>query len=155
MTFPGTFLPAGAVVVDAPRGVVPLRCMPVFMPREARREAEPTSTVKMALRAEALGVHSHGTSGYVVSTYGPIVDYRADVVVVSFVAPFTLFLRPLVLSSRRVEVEVGEEAVMTCDGREGGVGRRFVVERGKRRLRLAVFGEFNFLNRVMERLRSL
>ena len=115
-----------------------------------------TEEGEIAGRADGVIVSTpHGTSGYVVSTYGPIVDYRADVVVISFIAPFTLFLRPLVLSSRRIEVETGEEAVMACDGKESGVGRRFVVERGKRRLRLAVFGEFNFLNRVMARLRSL
>ncbi|MEM1597171.1 MAG: NAD(+)/NADH kinase [Pyrobaculum sp.] len=97
----------------------------------------------------------HGTSGYVVSTFGPIVDYRADVVVVSFIAPYTLFLRPLVLSSKYVEVETSEEAVALCDGRDGEEGRRFVIRRGDKTLRLAVFGEFNFLHRVMERLRSL
>ena len=110
----------------------------------------------MVGRADGVIVSTpHGTSGYVVSTFGPIVDYRADVVVVSFIAPYTLFLRPLVLSSKYVEVETSEEAVALCDGRDGEEGRRFVIRRGDKTLRLAVFGEFNFLHRVMERLRSL
>ncbi|MEZ0319828.1 MAG: NAD(+)/NADH kinase [Pyrobaculum sp.] len=97
----------------------------------------------------------HGTSGYVASTFGPVVDYRLDAVVVSFIAPYTLFLRPLVLSSKYVEVEAAEDAVALCDGRGGEEGRRFVIGRGDKTLKLAVFGEFNFLSRVMERLRSL
>jgi Predicted sugar kinase len=97
----------------------------------------------------------HGSSGYVVSTFGPVVDYRAEALVISFIAPYTLFLRPLVLVSNQVTVETGEEAVLVCDGRETRHGKRFVVKRGGKRLRLAVFGEFQFLNRVMERLRSL
>ncbi|WP_187146723.1 NAD(+)/NADH kinase [Pyrobaculum neutrophilum] len=97
----------------------------------------------------------HGASGYVVSTFGPVVDFRAEVVVISFIAPFTLYLRPLVLSAGRVLVETSEDAVLVCDGRESRPGRRFEIRRGDRRLRLAVFGEFRFLNRVLERLRSI
>jgi NAD+ kinase len=97
----------------------------------------------------------HGTSGYVVSTFGPVVDYRADVIVVSFVAPYTLYLRPMVLATDKIIVETAEEGVLICDGREARVGRVFEVARGRKRLRLAVFGDFQFLNRVAERLRSL
>jgi NAD+ kinase len=97
----------------------------------------------------------HGSSGYVVSTFGPVVDYRADAVVVSFIAPYTLFLRPLVLMSSQVVVETGEDALLVCDGREKRQGRSFLVRKGEKRLKLAVFDEFQFLSRVMERLRSL
>jgi NAD+ kinase len=97
----------------------------------------------------------HGSSGYVVSTFGPVVDYRADAVVVSFIAPYTLFLRPLVLMSNQVVVETGEDAVLVCDGRETRQGRSFLVRKGEKRLKLAVFGEFQFLRRVMGRLQSL
>ncbi len=97
----------------------------------------------------------HGSSGYVVSTFGPVVDYRAEVLVISFIAPYTLFLRPLVLMSSQVTVETAEDAVLVCDGRETRHGKRFLVKRGEKRLKLAVFGEFRFLQRVMERLRSL
>ncbi len=97
----------------------------------------------------------HGSSGYVVSTFGPVVDYRAEVLVISFIAPYTLFLRPLVLVSSQVTVETAEDAVLVCDGRETRQGRSFLVKRGEKRLKLAVFGEFRFLHRVMERLRSL
>jgi NAD+ kinase len=90
-----------------------------------------------------------------VSTFGPVVDYRADAVVVSFIAPYTLFLRPLVLMSSQVVVETGEDAVLVCDGRETRQGRDFLVRKGEKRLKLAVFDEFQFLSRVMERLRSL
>lgn len=97
----------------------------------------------------------HGSSGYVVSTFGPVVDYRAEAVVISFIAPYTLFLRPIVLVSSQVVVETAEDAVLVCDGRETRRGRSFLVRRGGRKLKLAVFGEFQFLHRVMERLRSL
>ena len=97
----------------------------------------------------------HGSSGYVVSTFGPVVDYRAETVVISFIAPYTLFLRPIVLVSSQVAVETAEDAVLVCDGRETRQGRSFLVRRGGRKLKLAVFGEFQFLHRVMERLRSL
>jgi NAD+ kinase len=97
----------------------------------------------------------HGSSGYVVSTFGPVVDYRAEAVVISFIAPYTLFLRPIVLVSSQVAVETAEDAVLVCDGRETRRGRSFLVRRGGRKLKLAVFGEFQFLHRVMERLRSL
>jgi len=97
----------------------------------------------------------HGSSGYVVSTFGPVVDYRAEAVVISFIAPYTLFLRPIVLVSSQVAVETAEDAVLVCDGRETRQGRSFLVKRGGRKLKLAVFGEFQFLHRVMERLRSL
>ncbi|AFA40609.1 putative sugar kinase [Pyrobaculum oguniense TE7] len=107
-------------------------------------------------RADGIIVSTpHGTSGYVVSTFGPVVDYRADVIVVSFVAPYTLYLRPLVLASRSVEIETNEEAVLVCDGRAASTGRYFKIYKGQRRLRLAMFGEFQFLDRVAERLRSL
>jgi NAD+ kinase len=97
----------------------------------------------------------HGSSGYVVSTFGPVVDYRAEAVVISFIAPYTLFLRPIVLVSSQVAVDTAEDAVLVCDGRETRQGRSFLVRRGGRKLKLAVFGEFQFLHRVMERLRSL
>ena len=97
----------------------------------------------------------HGSSGYVVSTFGPVVDYRAEAVVISFIAPYTLYLRPIVLVSSQVVVETAEDAVLVCDGRETRQGRSFLVRRGGRKLKLAVFGEFQFLHRVMERLRSL
>jgi len=97
----------------------------------------------------------HGSSGYVVSTFGPVVDYRAEAIVISFIAPYTLFLRPLVLVTSQVAVETAEDAVLVCDGRETRQGRSFLVRRGGKRLKLAVFGEFQFLHRVMERLRSL
>jgi NAD+ kinase len=97
----------------------------------------------------------HGSSGYVVSTFGPVVDYRAEAVVISFIAPYTLFLRPIVLVSSQVAVETAEDALLVCDGRETRRGRSFLVRRGGRKLKLAVFGEFQFLHRVMERLRSL
>ncbi|MCY0891478.1 MULTISPECIES: NAD(+)/NADH kinase [Pyrobaculum] len=107
-------------------------------------------------RADGIIVSTpHGTSGYVVSTFGPVVDYRADVIVVSFVAPYTLYLRPLVLASKSVEIEINEETVLVCDGRAASTGRYFKISKGQRRLRLAVFGEFQFLDRVAERLRSL
>ncbi|MFN7105869.1 MAG: NAD(+)/NADH kinase [Pyrobaculum sp.] len=97
----------------------------------------------------------HGTSGYIASTFGPIVDYRSPVLVISFVAPYTLFLRPLVTTAGRIDVETREEAVLVCDGRGMAVGRNFVVRLGEKKLRLAIFDNFNFLNRVRERLRSL
>lgn len=107
-------------------------------------------------RADGIIVSTpHGASGYVVSTFGPVVDYRADVIVVSFVAPYTLYLRPMVLTSKRVVIETREDAVLVCDGREARMGRVFEVAKGQRRLKLAIFGDFQFIQRVAERLRSL
>lgn len=107
-------------------------------------------------RADGIIVSTpHGASGYVVSTFGPVVDYRANVMVISFIAPFTLYLRPLVVSADSLTIETAEEAVLVCDGRERRRGKSFEIRRGKKKLKLAVFGEFRFLNRVVERLRSL
>ncbi len=96
-----------------------------------------------------------GTTGYVISTFGPVVDYKSPVVVISFIAPYTSFLRPFVLSTTRVLVETREDSVLVCDGRINSISREFEIRRGDRRLKLAVVGEFNFLNRVFERLRSV
>lgn len=114
-----------------------------------------TDEGEMAGRADGVIVSTpQGTTGYVASTFGPVVDYRSDVVVVSFIAPYTSFLRPLVLTAGRVSIQTVEDAVLVCDGKVTSTGRYFEVKKGGRRLRLAVVGSFNYLNRVLERLRS-
>ncbi len=97
----------------------------------------------------------HGTSGYVISTFGPVVDYRISAVVISFVAPYTLYLRPFVLDVDRVFIETNREAILVCDGRGGEKSTNFEIVVGENKLKLATFDNFNFLNRVMERFRSI
>lgn len=115
-----------------------------------------TDEGELAGRADGVIVSTpQGALGYAVSALGPAVDYRADVIVVSFAAPFTLYLRPLVLASDSVVVETADSSVLVCDGRVAGSGTRFEVRRGSRRLRLAVVGRLRYLDRVLERLKSL
>jgi NAD+ kinase len=61
-----------------------------------------------------------GSTGYSLSTGGPIVNPRADVITLSPIAPHTLTMRPLVLSSKqRISVIVKsphQKIQVSCDG---------------------------------------
>jgi NAD+ kinase len=61
-----------------------------------------------------------GSTGYSLSTGGPIVNPKADVITLSPIAPHTLTMRPLVISSRqKVTVIVNspsEKIQVSCDG---------------------------------------
>jgi len=95
-----------------------------------------------------------GSTGYAVSTWGPIVDYRLEAFVISFIAPYTLYLRPLVVPQEPLEIATSQEAELACDNYGGIRGRSFSVRRGARRLKLAVFGEYDYYDRVLSRLLS-
>lgn len=61
-----------------------------------------------------------GSTGYSLSTGGPIVNPKADVITISPISPHTLTMRPLVLSSdQKIEIEVRsafETVQVNCDG---------------------------------------
>ncbi|MEL9990987.1 MAG: NAD(+)/NADH kinase [Thermoproteus sp.] len=95
-----------------------------------------------------------GSTGYAISTWGPIVDYRLAAFVISFLAPYTLHLRPLVVPQEPLEVLTAQEAELTCDGYDVQRGRSFHIRRGGRNLKLVVFGEYDFYERVSARLLS-
>mgnify|MGYP001770632481 FL=1 len=95
-----------------------------------------------------------GSAGYAVSTWGPIVDYRLEAFVISFIAPYTLYLRPLVVPQEPLEISTAQEAELACDGYGGLRGRSFIVRKGARKLRLAIFGEYDYYDRVLSRLLS-
>ncbi|WP_052883193.1 NAD(+)/NADH kinase [Thermoproteus tenax] len=97
----------------------------------------------------------HGSTGYAVSAGGPIVDVKLDALIISFIAPYTLYLRPLVVPPETIEITTYNDAELSCDGYEEEHGREFVVNKSDRRLHLAVFGEFDYYERVSQRLISL
>jgi NAD+ kinase len=106
-------------------------------------------------RADGIIVSTpQGSAGYAVSTWGPVVDYRLEAFVISFIAPYTLYLRPLVVPQEPLEISTAQEAELTCDGYGGLRGRSFTIKKGARRLRLAVFGEYDYYDRVLSRLLS-
>ena len=61
-----------------------------------------------------------GSTGYSLSTGGPIVNPRANAITISPISPHTLTMRPLVLSSdQKIEIEVKsafETVQVNCDG---------------------------------------
>lgn len=60
-----------------------------------------------------------GSTGYSLSTGGPIVNPKADAITISPISPHTLTMRPLVISSnQRIEIEVNspEKVQVNCDG---------------------------------------
>lgn len=60
-----------------------------------------------------------GSTGYSLSTGGPIVNPKADAITISPISPHTLTMRPLVLSSnQKVEIQVRspELVQVSCDG---------------------------------------
>lgn len=95
-----------------------------------------------------------GSSGYAISTWGPVVDYRLEAFVISFIAPYTLYLRSIVVPQEPLEVTTSQEAELTCDGYGGLRGRSFVVRKSAKKLKLAVFGEYDYYERVLSRLLS-
>lgn len=60
-----------------------------------------------------------GSTGYSLSTGGPIVNPKADAITISPISPHTLTMRPLVLSSKqKIEIQVRspELVQVSCDG---------------------------------------
>lgn len=61
-----------------------------------------------------------GSTGYSLSTGGPIVNPKADAITISPISPHTLTMRPLVLSSnQKIAIEVNspyESVQVNCDG---------------------------------------
>ncbi len=60
-----------------------------------------------------------GSTGYSLSTGGPIVNPKADAITISPISPHTLTMRPLVLSSnQKIEIQVRspELVQVSCDG---------------------------------------
>ncbi|MBP1449920.1 MAG: NAD(+)/NADH kinase [Thermoproteus sp.] len=112
-----------------------------------------SGSLSLSGRADGVIISTpQGSTGYILSTFGPVVDYRIPAFVISFIAPYTLYLRPLVVPQEPVLVETLQDAEISCDGYDERRSRRFVVKLGKRKLRLAVFGEYDYHKRVLNRL---
>ncbi|MDQ3955135.1 MAG: NAD(+)/NADH kinase [Actinomycetota bacterium] len=101
-----------------------------------------------------------GSTAYALSAGGPIVDPRAECLVVVPVSPHMIFSRPVVLSAREmVEIEVQEpraEAVLSLDGGLGcelKPGARVRVHRHDRPLRFIRLSGPKFLQRLRAKLR--
>ena len=111
------------------------------------------------VRADAVVVSTpQGVPGYAISLGAPIVDPSIDAAVISFIAPYTLSARPIVVGSGRPIgvrgfVEYGVlEAV--CDGYERvrlGVST-YVEFSSAGRVKLVMEQRYSFLSRVAERL---
>ncbi|MFB6490669.1 MAG: NAD(+)/NADH kinase [Thermoproteus sp. AZ2] len=93
-----------------------------------------------------------GSTGYALSAMAPIVDFRINAFIIAFIAPFTLYLRPLIVPPGELWVEAFQDAVLVCDGYEELRDRKFLIRPGARRLKMAVFGDFDYGERVAARL---
>lgn len=97
-----------------------------------------------------------GSTGYSLSSLGPIVDPDLDAIVVTTIAPFRIEARALVVDPLRTvrlrAIDIGRAAVTIPDGQETHVvppGGSVTIYRSPRRARLVRFGD-----RYFDRLRG-
>ncbi|MFQ6104373.1 MAG: NAD(+)/NADH kinase [Candidatus Glassbacteria bacterium] len=100
-----------------------------------------------------------GSTGYSLSSGGPLIFPTMEVIVVTPICPHTLGARPLVIpSDRRVVVFVksrGIELALTVDGQKGmvlGEGSRISVYKAERSIRLVRFPESSFFTLLRRKL---
>ena len=100
-----------------------------------------------------------GSTAYALSAGGPIVDPRAQCMVLVPVSPHMIFARPFVLTpDETVEITTdpdGEEGSLSLDGALGGdlePGSTVVVRRHPRPLRIVRLSGPNFLERLRNKL---
>ncbi len=101
-----------------------------------------------------------GSTAYNLSAGGPIVVPSMECLTVTPICPFTLAVRPLVVSSRDVvairAIEVDPSLVVTVDGQDGRhleVGEWVRVERGGAPLHLVQFPERSFFSTLRKKLK--
>ncbi len=97
-----------------------------------------------------------GSTGYSLSSLGPIVDPDLDAIVVTTIAPFRIEARALVVDPLRTvrlrAIDIGRAAVTIPDGQEAHTvpaGGSVTIYRSPRRARLVRFGD-----RYFDRLRG-
>lgn len=99
-----------------------------------------------------------GSTAYNLSAGGPIVDPRAECMILTAVTPHSLSTRPIVISANSrvsLEMETRGDAVLSCDGQSRLQllsGDRVVVSRSPRVTNLVILDDHDFLNKVSERL---
>ncbi len=107
------------------------------------------------VRADGVVVSTvHGAAGYAFSLGAPIVDDRLNAKVIAFIAPFSLYVRPIVHPwDRKVRVELAEDGYAICDGQVRGTTRDITVGPSSAVARIATLNT-NFYERVKERVKS-
>ncbi len=99
-----------------------------------------------------------GSTAYALSAGGPIIDPQLDAILITAIMPHTLSARPLVLdpdSVIDVQIETRGDAVLSCDGQSRLhllSGDRVRVTRSPRKTRLVCVDEYDFLDKLSERL---
>jgi NAD+ kinase len=100
-----------------------------------------------------------GSTGYSLSTGGPIVNPKADVITISPIAPHTLTMRPLVISSRqKVTIMVNshsDKIQVSCDGQRVeffGSPSVITIEKSKQPVRLVHSNRTNYFEILRNKL---
>ncbi|MBA4405880.1 NAD(+) kinase [bacterium] len=100
-----------------------------------------------------------GSTGYSLSTGGPIVNPKADVITLSPIAPHTLTMRPLVISSQqKVTVIVNspsEKIQVSCDGQRVEYFNSpavIIIEKSKQPVRLVHSNRTNYFEILRNKL---
>lgn len=100
-----------------------------------------------------------GSTGYSLSTGGPIVNPKADVITLSPISPHTLTMRPLVISSQqKVTVIVNspsEKIQVSCDGQRVeyfNPPSEIVIEKSKQPVRLVHSNRTNYFEILRNKL---
>ena len=102
-----------------------------------------------------------GSTAYALSAGGPIIDPRAECLLIVPVSPHMMFSRPVVLSPQEVvkitvDDKVPEDAVLSVDGRMGrdlDPGAVVEVRRHPRPIRLVKLGGPGFVERLRTKMR--
>ncbi len=107
----------------------------------------------MDVRADGVVISTvHGAAGYAFSLGAPIIDDRLRAKVIAFIAPFSLYMRPIVHPwEERLHVELAEDGHLICDGQVKGIARKVSVGPSGHVVRMARLNE-DFYERIMERL---
>ena len=100
-----------------------------------------------------------GSTGYSLSTGGPIVNPKADVITISPIAPHTLTMRPLVISSaQKITVMVNsqsEKIQVSCDGQRVNFFNpptQITIEKSKQPVRLIHSNRTNYFEILRNKL---
>ncbi len=100
-----------------------------------------------------------GSTGYSLSTGGPIVNPKADVITLSPIAPHTLTMRPVVISSsQKVTVMVNspsEKIQVSCDGQRVDFFKSpsvITIEKSKQSMRLVHSNRTNYFDILRNKL---
>jgi NAD+ kinase len=100
-----------------------------------------------------------GSTGYSLSTGGPIVNPKADVITLSPIAPHTLTMRPLVISSGQIITVMvnspSEKIQVSCDGQRVNFFNspaQLTIEKNKQPVRLIHSNRTNYFEILRNKL---